>query len=206
MRKILAKRLLGACGSARTSWTGSTILIFFTAYKYLCKTVGQAPCPSPLGAPLGAHPSPALPGGAGQGGSHAALHLERVFRARLVKYLRAHGLCCRLPRNPPVNSCHSSAPSPELPRPPPMRGLRVEISINGGAKRGEGGGDQPRAGSFRSRPLLCAPKPHRRPWARPCPGSPAGPCPLARMWCRRTRLLSLQDTVVKSRWKIGRFC
>lgn len=135
MRKILAKRLLGACGSARTSWTGSTILIFFTAYKYLCKTLGQAPCPSPLGAPLGAHPSPALPGGAGQGGSHAAPHLERVFRARLVKYLRAHGLCCRLPRNPPVNSCHSSAPSPELPRPPPCGGCALK-SLLMGAQRG----------------------------------------------------------------------
>lgn len=97
-------------------------------------------------------------------------------------------------------------PLPRAAGTPPRRGgcaLKSPLAGRGWrSKEGRGRrGSTPRPGSFRSRPLPCAPRPHRHPSARPC--SPEGPRPPTRVWGRGTRpLLSLQ--VIKSRWKIGR--
>lgn len=87
MRKSSARGYSGRAAALGQAGQAQPFLIFFTAWKYLCKT--SSPSSFPL---IRAPWVPTRARGTGRGAEPGSSHLERVF---LVKYLGTHGLCWR---------------------------------------------------------------------------------------------------------------
>lgn len=173
-------------------------LLYRLKKKYLCETARPAPFPSPVPPWVPTRARGSRQGHAGSGAGQLPRSASPGARVPSppCKIPGNTRFVLEMPRNPPVNSCRSSAPSPELRGPPPRGGGCALMSplAGRGWRRKEGRG---RRGSTPNRliwlpPASLCPQTPQTPLgpAMPCrPGSPAGPCPLARVRRRGTWLL-----------------
>lgn len=175
----------------------------------MCETARPAPFPSPVPPWVPTRARGSREGRAGSGAGQLPRSASPGARVPSPPWKIPGNtrLVLEMPRNPPVNSCRSSAPSPELRGPPPTRrGLRADVSISGARMEAQRGAraegidpEQAHLGTARS-PVppdpTDAPRPgHALPPWQPrgplSPGTRAAQRDLAASFPCKTRLLSL---------------